>query len=192
MSTHSARRLGSRLNLITECLRLSRPLKVADILDIVAVADGDATRVETLLRELFAWHHQRGIAAIQIAFAPAAVAALALVSHGASLALSIVAAVFLVAGLAIGLWRLSALHSFDCQFVFALIFAKAVTWLNTELWSAAKQKAITGNHASQIQATVAILYDKAGYLTLAECVAEDSARRMIAKVLQNIGAPSLA
>jgi len=178
-----ASNLNNRVILLTEHLRLSGPVKVADVLDIVAMADGDAARVEQTLRELFAWHHGRGIAGMQIAFAPAVVAALALASRGASLALVLVATGFLVAGIAAGVWRVSELHRFDRQVVFALTLAKAVAGRHSELWTVCRRSLLSTRVDAASQDAAAGLYEEAGHLTLAECVSEEPARATLASAL---------
>lgn len=170
-----ASNLNNRVILLTKRLRLSGPIKVADVLDVVAMADGDAARVEQVLRELFALHHARGIAGMQIAFAPAVVAALALASRGASLALVLVAITFLMAGIAAGVWRVSELHRFDRQVVFALTLAKAVAEMHTELWTV-RRRSLLSTRADASRDAAADLYRGAGHLTLSECVSEESAR----------------
>jgi hypothetical protein len=179
--------LNNRVILLTEHLRLSGPVKVADVLDIVAMADGDAARVEQTLRELFAWHHARGIAGMQIAFAPAVVAALALASRGASLALVLVATGLLVAGIAAGVWRVSELHRFDRQVVLALMLAKAVAGRQSELWAVCRRSLLSTRLDAASQDAAAGLYEGAGHLTLAECVAEESARATLAGALRRAG-----
>lgn len=171
----------------SERLGLSAPIKVADVLDIVAIADGDAVRREQMLRELFSLHHARAIAGMQIAFAPAVVAALALASRGASLALVLVAAGLLAAGVLAGLWRVTQLHRFDRKVVLASTLAKAVSPREAELWIVRRRTLGSSTADAPAGDPAARLYREVGHLTLSQCISEEWARSALAIALDAAG-----
>jgi hypothetical protein len=99
------------------------PVTLGDILDLVGAAGDDQSRIDAQLKTLYDWHHARGLAVMQLAFAPAAVAALTIVARGATTAVIIVAAVLLLAAVGVGIWRVVELNRFDREYIFALQLA---------------------------------------------------------------------
>ena len=179
-----AQMFDKRLVLLIQRLGLSGPIRVSDVFDIVAIADGDAQRIESMLRELFGWQHSRAIAGMQIAFAPAVVAAFALASRGPSPALALVAGVVLAGAMAAGIWRVRGLHRFDSQYFFASALAKTVADLHSDLWPR-KRGTFLPSSSSAVPPAAATLYDEAGGLTLAQCISDRSAQVRLAQALED-------
>jgi hypothetical protein len=67
-----------------EELRVTGRVTLLEVLDVVAAVGDEPTDVDAQIMKIYDWHHARGVAGLQLAFAPGAVAALALVAQDGS------------------------------------------------------------------------------------------------------------
>jgi hypothetical protein len=103
------------------------------LLDLVGAVGQRPDHLEMEIQKLYDWHHARGVIALQVALAPAAVAALAIVAKGVSSGVIVAAAVILVVGIGIGLWQTTQLNRLHGEYVLALRLAIALSGFHDAL-----------------------------------------------------------
>jgi hypothetical protein len=109
------------------------PVRVGQLLDLVGAVGSTPNDLDAHVQKIYDWHHARGVSSVQLAFAPAAVAALTILAKGVSTAVIVAAAALLSLTLGIGVWRLIELTRFDREYVLALHLAKAFAPLHKQL-----------------------------------------------------------
>jgi hypothetical protein len=82
---------------------LTGPVTIRELLDVVAAVGEHPADVDAQIARLYDWHHARAVLALQLAVAPGAVAALAIVTRGPSVAVDLVGVAIVALSLGIGL-----------------------------------------------------------------------------------------
>lgn len=168
--------------------RLAGPVRVGEILDVVATFDKPVD-VDAQIAKIYDWRHTRGLSALQLAFAPAAVAVATLVSQGATTWVFVVAGVLLLVSLVVGLWRLARVNMLHCEYLIALRLGKALAPFHVEL--AAHVRELWFDHTppefadrGSRQPVGAVLYDELGELTMLQYRSSSDTQQVVRQVLE--------
>lgn len=106
---------------------------IHELLDLVAATDGKTASVGEAVRHLYDWHNSRSVTGLQLTFAPAATAILAIVAKPGSTVLIIVAGAVVLVTLVLGVLQLLALNWLQGEYVYAVRLAMEIRALYTEL-----------------------------------------------------------
>jgi hypothetical protein len=154
---------------------------------VVAVGD-DARDVDAEIGKIYDWRHARALLAVQLALAPAAVAALAIVAKGAAAGVSIGAAVIVAVSLVFGLWRFGCVNQVDSEYALALTLGRALVPFHFDLTEAfrgeGEQAAVPAVDLPTQRPIGSILYDEVGRETVGAYASNANVRRRVNDVFR--------
>lgn len=167
---------------------LEGPIAVGDLLEIIAAAGGHPTRIEAQIEKVYEWRHARGLTVLQLALAPAAVAALAVVAKGDTPAVVLVAVGIVLLSVAAVGWRLYYINRLHTEYALALRLGQALGAFGDELACCiAGQASRSGHQADDLwearSRVGAELYVRLGGITMAEYLSRDGRRDEVRRVL---------
>jgi hypothetical protein len=150
---------------------------IRELLDLVGAIGEDPGAVEEAVRHTYDWHNGRSVAAMQLTFAPAATAVLAIVAKPDSETVLIIAGAAALVMFGVGLGVLLQLN-----------------WLHGEYVCAARLSAVLGTFQAELTryphgvgappgSPARLLYDEIGSTSLVEYRASASCREHVLGVL---------